>query len=195
MPNESAMSLRSIVLALILLLCVLAPAAAGPNNTPKSGGGPSGQMSKQELYMGGFEGTWVGKLRQIDASAYDANIGYGKAGTESDVAIVVAGAAVKVMIRSDGKWSEVKPGAFRIAQHKTNATIYAIDSASDVYDTTGSGGWVESWTFTLTHKDAGTLYAGWWRAVSNYLRKPDEKSARFFSSSFGELKKAATLPP
>jgi len=103
---------------------------------------------------------------------------------------------VKVMFRVDGTkpWKEVKPGAFRIATHKTNATVYALDSASDVYDTSGSGGWVESWTYSLTHKDTGSLYAGYWRAVSNYLKKPDEKSARFLTAAFGELRKVPALP-
>lgn len=165
-------------------------AAAGP---PASAQG--GQRSEAELYMGGFEGTWVGKLRSVDGAAIDSKVGTGKAGDLFEIALVVAGGAVRVLYRDKaGKWSEVKPGAFRIAAHKTNATVFATDSASDIYDKTGSGGWVESWTFTLSHKDRDTLYAGFTRAVNNYLEDAAKENARFFSVRFGELRKVPALP-
>jgi hypothetical protein len=144
--------------------------------------------------MGGFDGTWVGKLKTIPASSFDAQIGSGKEGDASELALVVQGQAAKVYLRRDGKWSEVKPGAFRVEAHKTNATVTATDSSTDVYDKTGRGGWVETWSFVLTHKTATELYAAWWRAVNNYLEKPGEKSARFFMGAFGELQKVPALP-
>jgi hypothetical protein len=184
---------RASVLCLLFLL-VGAPAFA--EGGPPEAGRAAGAPREQDLYMGGFEGIWAGKLRTIDPAAFHATVGSGKPGTDWEHAIIVSGSSVKIMFRVDGTkpWKEVKPGTFRIVTHKTNATVYAIDSASDVYDTSGSGGWVESWTYSLTHKDSGSLYAGFWRAVSNYLRKPDEKSARFFGAAFGELRKVPSLP-
>jgi len=156
---------------------------------------PSGGAPREaDLYMGGFDGTWVGKLRTIAPAAYDAAAGSGKEGEEFEYAIVAAGQAAKVYLRSDGKWREVKPGIFRIAAHKTNATVIATDSARDVRDTTGNGGWVETWSFVLTHKTDATLYVVFWRAVNNYLKKPDEKNARFFRGSFGEMQKVPAVP-
>ncbi len=164
-----------------------APAPAPPtNNAPVPG--------EEALYMGGFNGTWVGKLTTIDPAAYDDKIGSGTPGQAGEFAIVVSGTSAKVYIRRQDAWSEVKPGAFRVAAHKTTAVIYAIDSASDVFDKTGSGGWVETWNFTLTHKTTTVLYVARWRAVNNYLKKPSEDSARFFTASFGELQQKPSLP-
>lgn len=49
---------------------------------------------------------------------------------------------------------------------------------------------METWNYTLTHKDQKTLYVYFVRAVNNYLRSYDEKmDARFYRSAFGELRR------
>ncbi len=144
--------------------------------------------------MGGFNGTWVGKLRIVDPAAVDGTVGSGTAGKEYEYAVVVAGASAKVYSRKDGSWDEIKPGAFHVAAHKTNAIVYAIDSSTDVYDSSGSGGWVETWNFTVTHKNTTTLYAAWTRSVNNYLKKPSDRAARFFVVAFGEMHQEPKLP-
>jgi hypothetical protein len=84
----------------------------------------------EDLYYGGFNGAWEGKLkaRALDLPTFDEEFA-----TEFDLKLHIQDATV---------WDEIKKGEFRIAVHKTNAVIYASSSASDVYDKTGSGaGW------------------------------------------------------
>lgn len=163
-----------------------------PPANPPPASAPTG--AEDALYMGGFNGTWVGKLRVVDPAAVDSTVGAGTAGKEFEYAIVVSGTSAKTYFRKDGSWEEIKPGAFHVAAHKTNAIVYAIDSASDVYDSSGSGGWVETWNFTLTHKNSTMLYVAWTRSVNNYLKKPSEHGARFFIVAFGEMHQEPALP-
>ena len=44
-----------------------------------------------------------------------ASLSAGTPGSEAEYALVVAGTSVKVYLRSQGAWSEIKPGVFRIA--------------------------------------------------------------------------------
>jgi hypothetical protein len=94
----------------------------------------------EDLYYGGFDGAWEGKLkaRALDLPTLDE-----KLATEFDFKLYIQDATVRVFAKPKGKdWEEAMKGEFRIAVHKTNAVIYASSSASDVYDKTGSGaGW------------------------------------------------------
>ncbi len=143
--------------------------------------------NSQDVFYGGFEGTWEGTVRakQIDLKSFDTT------GTPTDVncRIAVSGTNVHVFVfnKTKNEWAEVKANAFRIVSHKTSAIVYSIDSAADVMDKTGSGGWVETWNFTITHKDKDTLYVDWVRGVNNYLSPPDKDGARFFFAGFGEM--------
>jgi hypothetical protein len=141
----------------------------------------------EDLYYGGFDGAWEGKLkaRALDLPTLDE-----KFATEFDLKLQIQDATVRVFAKPKGKdWEEAKKGEFRIAVHKTNAVIYASSSADDVYDKTGSGGWVETWNITATHKDANTLYVVWTRLVNNYMRPPwsEKIGASFLFSGFGEV--------
>ena len=108
----------------------------------------------EDLYYGGFNGTWVGRLQSItpDSSDYPSvlNAVNGKWGLE--IKIVVDNQDVKVFRRPSQDWNEAKAGEFTISTHKTNAVIFATNSSEDIYDETGYGGWVETWNITLSHK-------------------------------------------
>ncbi|GEM_PF-1808360 len=149
---------------------------------------------EDDLYYGDFNGSWEGTLYLIglDLPGFPYTLStkeIDKNGGESK--IVVSGQNVEVYYKWKGKWKEVKPGQFKINKHKTNAIIFAINSSSDVYDKTGSGGWVETWNFTLTYKDKNSVYVYVTRAVNNYMKKYDEEISRFFISSFGDFQKVS----
>jgi hypothetical protein len=142
----------------------------------------------EDLYYGGYDGTWDGKLKifGFDLVTHSEEL---NSADDLDVRLQIKGTSARVFIQDDGKWSEVKSRQFRIVVDKTNAVIFATDSSSDVYDKTGSGGWVETWSFTLTHKDAATLYVAWTRSVNNYLRPPwrDRRGVPHIHGGFGEI--------
>jgi hypothetical protein len=147
----------------------------------------------QDLYYGGFEGRWEGALRSVEPSAYDSDMAFGGPSGPQELAISISGPFVRVFVKERGDWREVKPGAFKLLTHKTTALIVAIDSAADVMDRTGLGGWVESWSLTLSHNDRESVRADLVRSVNNYLRPFDYRNAdgkrvgRFVNIAFGEL--------
>ena len=149
----------------------------------------------QDLYYGGFEGRWEGSLRPVEPGAYDSDVAFGGSSGPTELAISVSGAFVRVFLKESGDWREVKPGAFKLLTHKTTALIVAIDSAADVMDRTGLGGWVESWSLTLSHNDRDSARVDLVRSVNNYLRPFDYRNAdgkrvgRFVSIAFGELRR------
>jgi hypothetical protein len=141
----------------------------------------------EDLYYGGYDGMWQGslKIHGLDLTTFDETQ---KSSSEMDFRLQIKGATVRVFTKGND-WDEVKNGQFRIVVHKTSAVVYAADSANDVYDKTGSGGWVESWNFSATHKDVDTIYVAWVRSVNNYLRPPwrERRGVPFFISGFGEM--------
>jgi len=135
---------------------------------------PAPKKDDLAVFMGGFEGVWQGKFSHINYPEYpfsqiDKNA--------MELKVAVENASVEVSLLHKGAWYLIKSGHFKIDQHKTNAVIYSIDSADDVYDETGMGGWVETWSITLTHKDKNSLYATLTRVVNNYLKEPEYKKA------------------
>jgi hypothetical protein len=82
----------------------------------------------QDLYFGGFDGTWEGRLAggTLDLKTFDFAV------PRSDLTyrIVVAGATVHVLFidKSKNEVSEVKQDEFRIVSDKTNAVIYTMDN-------------------------------------------------------------------
>ncbi len=142
-------------------------------------------------YEPGFDGTWIGVLNIIEPEIYNPMPLPPETGSSRtiELAIEIDGTDARVFYNDEKGWKEVKSGAFTTVIHKTNAVVAAIDSniARD-----SSIGWVETWNLTLTHKDDGSLYAYWVRAVNNYnVAAMTDPNARFFFSGFGEL----TLSP
>jgi len=157
------------------------------------------ESRSQDLYLGGFNGTWEGTLarRKLDLKTFALQ------GDPSEwrLRLVISGTTARVFYfdKQTNEWSEIKSNEFRIATHKTNAIVYATDSAEDVMDRTGSGGWVETWNFTLTHKDKDTLNVSLTQAVNNYLEPLTKDSARIIYTGFGEIlrvreRRAGTSP-
>lgn len=150
--------------------------------------------SQTDRYYGGFDGRWEGQMSHISLPAFDNPKAQDYA--DAGIAFTINGRSVKVYFKSppNGSWSELKPGGFQILVHKTNAIIFSITSSEDINDSTGSGGWVETWSFTLTHKDENGLYVVATRAVNDYLRPYDHVyanggRARLFRLYSGELSK------
>ncbi|TVZ40866.1 hypothetical protein P886_0199 [Alteromonadaceae bacterium 2753L.S.0a.02] len=143
--------------------------------------------NNEVLYLGGFDGVWDGYFNGNVGNEYPFSSSEGKVVFRFEI----AGSEAKVYAMRDGSYREVKPGKFKVIAHKTNAIIYAMDSAKDIYDETGYGGWVETWNFTLTHGTEGSLYGTFVRSVNNYLLPSapveNETSGRFFYSYSGEL--------
>lgn len=152
--------------------------------------------SRAANFEPGFDGAWAGVISVIDTSLYNPTPLPDELGTAIDtmkleIAIEIEGDAARVYIKNDNGWKEVKRGSFDIVVHKTNAVVAAIDSnvAKDM-----SAGWVETWNFTLTHKDDKALYAYWVRAVNNYHLAAGEPYARFMVSGVAELAPSDPIP-
>ncbi|HEY9035564.1 MAG TPA: hypothetical protein VIM96_02520 [Pseudomonadales bacterium] len=145
------------------------------------------------IYLGGFDGTWEGRLEPISPNEYPfKHIDSGS----WHLKLAIVNGEVSVFSRdpkNSAGWRSVMPGKFSITEHKTNAVVFAMASATDVLDKTGSGGWVETWNITLTKKDKASLYVVHTRAVNNYLQKPELQNGplqgRFLLSSTGMLTK------
>lgn len=137
--------------------------------------------------FGGFDGVWEGRLY------YGKNLLYPFETYPKDLRIKIAikSDKVNVYLFSNDEWDEITPGLFRIETHKSNAVIFALNSSKDV---PGRGGWVETWNFTLTHRDNESAHVFFVRAVNNYLLKPDHrednKAGRFIYSYNGTLNRS-----
>lgn len=146
-----------------------------------------------DLYMGGFDGVWVGELKSIRGTGYPF---IAKGENESSMMLIIREGKVSVSAGNKEKGiSKVKEGKFNIIEHRTNAIIYAQDSGSDNADDTDD--WVETWNITVTHKDANSIYVYFVRSVNNF-RMPhnldtETEAGRFFYSYSGELIKVATI--
>lgn len=160
---------------------------------------PSSGFAADDLFMGGFDGIWEGTLKwvnpkQMDQSKILSSDWIAKH-EGMQIRLVIQKNVAKVFLKYPGKWREIMPGQFISKSHKTNAIVYAFNSSGDIYDKTGKGGWVETWNFTLTHKDKEILYGYFIKSVNNYLLSYDSKDekgtiiGRFYRSAFGELKK------
>jgi hypothetical protein len=147
--------------------------------------GPAG--ARDEDYLGGFDGRWEGPLKSIAPQAYDPVHGINLT-DDMALALSVKDEGVSVYTgNSKGDWREVKGGRFQILTLKTNAAITAVDSSNEAPD---KPGWVETWNFSVTHKDQDHLLVVFTRMVNNYT-KPDEDHGsapgRFIVLGFGEL--------
>jgi len=119
---------------------------------------------------GGFDGRWEGSFMRTPDQVFPSTSE--KETIPTEIAFSIDGSAVQVFIKLDGKnWSEVKHGQFHIYSYKTNAVIYSI--TADLGNFNDPTGWVETWNFTLTHKEENSLYAVATRAVNNFDHHSD----------------------
>lgn len=77
---------------------------------------------------------------------------------------------------------EVKPGAFRIEQHKTNAIVFAMDSGKD-----NEGLWVETWVFAITLKDPNTIIVDYDWLVNNTDLPTNNDHSKISTVATGEF--------
>lgn len=146
-----------------------------------------------ELYMGGFDGVWIGEMKSNQGNGYPF---ISTSGRDSTMMLIIREGKVSVSAGNKERGiSKVKEGKFKITEHKTNAIIYAQDSGSDDADNTED--WVETWNITVTHKDLDSIYIYFVRSVNNF-RQPynldtETEAGRFFYSYSGELKKVAII--
>lgn len=102
-----------------------------------------------------LDGTWEGELPTV----YTDQPGFRKPHL---VKISIQGDQAKVYFRDLDGWSEVKPGAFHIRRHKSNAIIHAIDDGWDI-----DGNWVETWVVSVVRIDDEKMRATYQRYVNN----------------------------
>jgi len=139
----------------------------------------------KEDFFGGFDGRWEGTFNFVAKDAFSTT--YGRDLPSQAMAFTINGKQVHVYRKTElGDWHDVKPGEFIIVPFKTSAVVTTIDSGSD-----DDSGWVESWNFTITHKDRDGLLVAFSRSVNNYKRSYEDVSeqhpGRFFYMAFGEM--------
>jgi hypothetical protein len=142
---------------------------------------------------GDFDGRWEGTVKFIPPEAYDADHGYSAA--PASFAFSIDGKNVRVSYKTEtGEWRDFQ-APYGIATYKTNAVIISIHSNATQ---TNAGDWVETMSFTITHKDKDSLYIIFSRAVDNFRKPPDfneeDAKGRFFGIAFGEFKRVPALP-
>lgn len=180
-------AIRPLVLAVSFVITGTAACYAQAQNT-----GPRNLAS-----YGGFEGRWEGVLRFTPSQVFNPQSvipspdpSDASKVPEPNLAFSITKDAAKVYQKSNNNWTEIKAGSFRIVSGATNAILFAITAGTD-----SDGGWVETWNYTITHKERDTIYVVKTRAVNNYnkpadyLEKRDGGTAvgRFFSISYGEM--------
>jgi hypothetical protein len=189
------MKLHALLVIAFALVAGCNPLAAQPAATvPIS---PSEGKRSLEFYNG-FEGRWDGDFRRIPSQVFDP-----KLPNENDsrvltgISFEISGSSVKVFAKYPNvDWLEVKRGTFHILIGGTNAVIASITAGSDP-----EGGWVETWNFTVTHKERDSLQVVWTRAVNNFNMPSDfvnkfpdgsTTSGRFFNLWSGEMARSNT---
>ena len=127
--------------------------------------------------LGTLNGTWEGSLTPVNAPAFYE-------WTEPYVfRIVISENNAQVFRSTKGAaFKEVKPGAFHIMQHRTNAVVVAIDSGND-----NDGMWVQTYNFSVTLKDQNTLITNWYNVVNNTGIPLSSATSKFTGAAAGEL--------
>jgi hypothetical protein len=143
---------------------------------------------------GDFDGRWEGTMKYLSPETYDQAHGFVPSNTE--FAFSIDGKTAKVFYKLEtGEWHEAKQGAFVFIPYKTNAVILSMTSDAT---RTNPGDWVETWNFTLTHKDKDSLYVIFSRAVNNFRHPPDfddgKFKGRYFVIAYSEFKRISVQP-
>lgn len=131
--------------------------------------------------VGILDGTWEGNLDPVSAAGLSPTRLRG-------VRLVISGQSVRVFIPNDGSPREIKPGTFTIQRDGTNAVITSIEADPG---RPRNEGWVETWCFVITLRDADTLIVNFVRVVNNNDAPADQTSARFSQIASGDLRRVA----
>jgi hypothetical protein len=147
---------------LALLIAVNAGCASAPAVTPaqeSSGGLLGGRAQSDPMFQ--FQGTWEGPIEYLNAPRFVDGAGH-----SMNFRLVINADEVSVSMFRNGRWGEIKHGAFKAKQWGSQAVVSSITSGQDE-----GGLWIESSTFTLVHDSPTRLIVYWVRAV-NHLDLP-----------------------
>jgi hypothetical protein len=125
----------------------------------------------------GLNGSWAGSIpiHHGDGQGEDLDLKLNL--TQND--------EVELWLIDAGNWIEAKPGKFRVSRLKSNAVIYATDSAED-------GTWVESWALVVTLRTPDELLVVWSRVVNNVHVPLTSEHSKFTSQAAGILKRVSS---
>ena len=141
------------------------------------------------LFANVFEGNWIGELQPIGS----ANVPFTAQESTITIRLRIRQGQAELFYLKDTDWSPNYPTRYALDIKGPNAIIFMQSLAPDIFAKSGFGGWAESRVLLLTKKDDDAVYISMQRAVSNYLKKPDEENSRFFMLFVGELKRDANL--
>ncbi|MEA2570856.1 MAG: hypothetical protein QOI24_2857 [Acidobacteriota bacterium] len=129
-----------------------------------------------------FSGEWSGKLPWVKVAP-------GSTSTGLELKVAFSGSDVKVFMRHEDAWIEVKPGLFKVARLDETAVVSVLDSGSDF-----DGKWIESWSLTLMRISDDEAVVTFSRTVNN-RDMPGTLAWRTFSTAAeGRMKRSAKLP-
>jgi hypothetical protein len=126
-----------------------------------------------------LNGSWAGSIPIQQGDGKGENLDLKLDLTQND--------KVELWLIDAGNWVEAKPGKFRVSRHKSNAVIYATDSAEN-----GDGTWVESWALVVTLRTPDELLVVWSRVVNNVHVPLTSEHSKFTSQAAGILKRVSS---
>jgi hypothetical protein len=127
-----------------------------------------------------LSGSWKGSIPIHDGAGEGENLDLKLELTKND--------EVELWLINEGDWVEAKPGKFRISRHRSNAVIYATDSAED-----DDGTWVETWVLVVTLRTPDELLVVWSRVVNNLDVPLTSEHSKFSSQAAGILKRVSSI--
>ena len=127
----------------------------------------------------GLDGSWAGSIPIHHGDGNRENLDLKLDLTQND--------EVELWLIDEGNWVEAMPDKFRVSRLKSNAVIYATDSAEN-----GDGTWVESWALIVTLRTPDELLVVWSRVVNNLHVPLTSEHSKFTSQAAGILKRASS---
>jgi hypothetical protein len=115
-----------------------------------------------------FSGEWLADLKWVKIEPFQAG--------GPQLKMVFEGNNVRVFMKSDSDWSEVKAGKFNVTHLEQSISVSALDSDWDF-----DGKWIESWTIQILRTGADEARVSFLRTVNN-PHVPPELTFRTFST-------------
>lgn len=133
-------------------------------------------LGRAESPSGTIDGVWKGRLAIAQTSNAEASREF----EELPLQLTIQADKADVVFRD----KSVKAGKFKVVTVGASAVVFAIDSGTDE-----DGTWIESWVFSTTQKDAGTLIVNLSWMVNNTNLAPDNKIGRLHAIAVGEFRR------
>lgn len=146
-------------------------------------------------FYNGFDGRWEGAFKREPSQVFDPLFPTEAPADPTNppvtnTAFTINKNSAQVYLKDGAFWNEIKAGGFRFLASGTNAVLFSITGN---VSNTPTGSWVETWNFTITHKDRDSLQVVVVRAVNNfthpsdYLSENGKTPGRFFHQLYGEM--------